>query len=49
MSEEESAATSTVMPPQANRKRKRQDEVTLQPADCLIVIIGYFNKTFEAI
>ena len=31
-SEEESSAESTVMPSQANPKRKRQDEVTLQPA-----------------
>ena len=31
-SEKESVAESTVMPPQANPKRKRQDEVTLQPA-----------------
>ena len=30
-SEEESSAESTVMPPQANPKRRRQDEVTLQP------------------
>ena len=49
MSEEESAAKSTVMPPQANRKRKRQDEVTLQLADCLNLMFEYFNKTFEAI
>ena len=47
-SEEESSAESTVMPPQANPKRRRQDEVTLQPADSLNLIFGYFDKKFEA-
>ena len=36
------------MPPQANPKRRRQDEVTLQPADSLNLIFGYFDKKFEA-
>ena len=36
------------MPPQENSKRKRQDEVTLQPADSLNLMFGYFNKKFEA-
>ena len=48
MSEEESSAESTVMPPQANPKRKRQDEVTLQPADSINLMFGYFDKKFEA-
>ena len=47
-SEEESSAEPTVMPPQANSKRKRQDEVTLQPADSLNLMFGYFDKKFEA-
>ena len=47
-SEEESSAESTVMPPQANPKRRRQDEVTLQPGDSLNLIFGYFDKKFEA-
>ena len=47
-SEEESAAKSTVMPPQANPKRKRQDEVTLQPGDSLNLMFEYFDKKFEA-
>ena len=37
------------MPPQANPKRKRQNEVTLQPADNLSLMFGYLNKKFEAI
>ena len=45
-SEEESVAVSTAM--QANPKRKRQDEVTLQPADSLNLMFGYFDKKFEA-
>ena len=36
------------MPPQANPKRKRQDEVTFQPADSLNLMFGYFDKKFEA-
>ena len=47
-SEEEFSAESTVMPPQANPKRRRHDEVTLQPADSLNLILGYFDKKFEA-
>ena len=47
-SEEEFSAESTVMPPQANPKRRRHDEVTLQPADSLNLIFGYFDKKFEA-
>ena len=47
-SEEESSAEPTVMPPQANSKRKSQDEVTLQPADSLNLMFGYFDKKFEA-
>ena len=46
--EEESVAESIVMPPQANPKRKRQDEVTFQPADSLNLMFGYFDKKFEA-
>ena len=33
---------------QANPKSKHQDEENLQPADSLNSILGYFNKTFEA-
>ena len=47
-SEEESVAESTIMPPKANPKRKRQDEVALQPADSLSLMFGYFDKKFEA-
>ena len=36
------------MPLQANPKRKRQDEVTFQPADSLNLMFGYFDKKFEA-
>ena len=36
------------MPPQANPKVKRQDEVTLQPADSLNLMFRYFDKKFEA-
>ena len=36
------------MPLPANPKRKRQDEVTLQPADNLNLMFGYFDKKFEA-
>ena len=46
-SEEESSAESTVMPPQAHPKRKRQDEVTLQHADSSNLMFGYFDKKFE--
>ena len=35
------------MPPQANPKRKRQDEVTLQSADSLSLMFSHFNKTFH--
>ena len=44
MSEEESVAESTIMPPQANPERKRQNEVTLQPADSLHLMFVYFDK-----
>ena len=35
------------MAPQAYPKRKRQDEVTLQHADSLNLMFGYFDKKFE--
>ena len=44
-SEEESVAESTIIPPKANSKRKRQDEVTLQPADSLNLMFRYFDKS----
>ena len=44
MSEEESVAESTIMPPQANPERKRQNEVTLQPVDSLHLMFVYFDK-----
>ena len=43
-SEEESNVT----PSQAIPKRKRQEEVNLQPTDSLNLMFGYFNKKFEA-
>ena len=36
------------MPPKTNPKRKRQDEVTLRPADSVNLMFGYFDKTFQA-
>ena len=48
MSEEESVAESTIMPLQAHPKKKRQDEVTLQPAGSLNLMFGYFDKMLEA-
>ena len=47
-SEEESSSESVIMPLQANPKRKGQDGVTLQPADSLTLMFGYFDKKFEA-
>ena len=48
MPEKESEAEANVMLPQANPKRKRQDEVNLQPANSLNVMFWYSNKKFEA-
>ena len=46
-SEKESEAESTVMPPQTNPKRKRQDEVILRHADSVNLMFGYFDKKFQ--